>query len=124
MRYLMWPVLAAVVLLTACARYVPVSARSITTPADTTLPSPSPHAVILRSYSVEKGDTTESIAAKFGLTVEGLVARNPGMEVNPEEVHPGELLAIDPGASYTIVTRLPPWPHLDPTPQPSSTAGR
>lgn len=110
MRTLTWPILAVVLLTAACTQPAPVSA----TPTITSTPLPRAATVALRSYTVEKGDTLASIAEKFGLSLGELIRRNPGTEVNLEEVHPGELLAIDDGAAYTIMTRLPPRPKIEP----------
>ncbi len=106
MRTLVSLTLAAAVL-AACASYVPVDPRAGGAPSVS--PGTRTHGpeMVLRSYTVQTGDTVSGIAQKFGLTTAELIARNPGMEVNPDEVHPQELLAIDSGAAYSILTRTP-----------------
>jgi LysM repeat protein len=43
-------------------------------------------------YVIKSGDTLGAIAARFGTTVDGLVALNPGVE--PTTLRPGERLRI------------------------------
>jgi LysM repeat protein len=47
-----------------------------------------------QTYTVQQGDIPVSIAAKFGITVEALLAANPG--INPNNLHIGDVLVIPP----------------------------
>ncbi len=65
-----------------------------------------------RVYAIEEGDTLFGIAALNGLTVDQLLAANPG--VNPLLLSPGTQLVIpEPSADGTVVPSLP-----SPTPVP------
>jgi LysM repeat protein len=55
----------------------------------TTQPKPAP---TRRTYVVQQGDTLVSIAARFGLTPEGLVALNP--TVDAQALQPGVRLKL------------------------------
>ena len=46
-------------------------------------------------YIVEEGDSLSGIAARFGITVEQLIAANPGMTIN-SNIQPGQQLNIPP----------------------------
>ncbi len=48
-------------------------------------------------YVVQAGDIPVNIAAKFGITVEALLAANPG--INPTDLHIGQVLVIPPKPS-------------------------
>ncbi|TAK64328.1 MAG: LysM peptidoglycan-binding domain-containing protein, partial [Dehalococcoidia bacterium] len=47
-----------------------------------------------QTYTVQEGDIPESIAAKFGITTEALLAANPG--INPTNLQIGQVLNIPP----------------------------
>lgn len=47
-----------------------------------------------QTYTVQSGDIPETIAAKFGITTEALLAANPG--VNPNNLQIGQVLVIPP----------------------------
>ena len=62
---------------------------------DTPAPAPtSTAASIGQTYVVQQGDIPVTIAAKFGITVEALLAANPG--INPTNLHIGDTLVIPP----------------------------
>jgi LysM repeat protein len=56
------------------------------------LPSPAVEAVT--QCIVESGDSLGSIASQFGVTVERLIAVNPGLRANPNLIHPGQVLNL------------------------------
>ncbi len=68
------------------------------TPTDAPLPTPTPHhnptgtATAMQQYVVQPGDTLWSIALSFGLTVDDLVAANPG--IDPNTIYPHQVLII------------------------------
>jgi peptidoglycan DL-endopeptidase LytF len=47
-----------------------------------------------QTYTVVQGDIPETIAQKFGITVDELLAANPGL--NPTSMHIGDVLVIPP----------------------------
>jgi LysM repeat protein len=66
-------------------------------PLDT--PTPEPAATntptaLGQTYIVKSGDIPQSIAAQFGITVEALLAANPG--INPNNLQVGQALVIPP----------------------------
>ena len=64
-------------------------------PPDTRVPAPTSTASAAgQTYTVQQGDIPVSIAAKFGITVEALLAANPG--INPSGLHIGDVLNIPP----------------------------
>ena len=64
-------------------------------PANTPAPAPTATPESLgQTYTVQQGDIPVSIAAKFGITVEALLAANPG--INPNNLHIGDVLVIPP----------------------------
>ena len=63
----------------------PVVTVPVTTPSP---PAPAPR----RFYVIASGDTLESIAARFGTTVDALLGLNPGVE--PTALTPGQRLRI------------------------------
>ncbi len=70
-------------------------------PADTPTTAPAPAARATSApqtgattYTVQQGDYPATIAAKFGITVEALLAANPG--INPTGLHIGDVLNIPP----------------------------
>jgi peptidoglycan endopeptidase LytF len=67
-------------------------------PADSpTPPAPGPTntpATAMQTYTVESGDIPLTIAEKFGITVEALLAANPGLD--PTSLHAGDVLNIPP----------------------------
>ncbi len=68
----------------------------IVTPAAPTLSAPAASAS--GTYTVQWGDWLRKIAEKNGVTVEALVAANPG--INPNVIYPGQVLKIPlPGGS-------------------------
>jgi LysM repeat protein len=56
------------------------------------LPSPAVEAVT--QCIVEAGDSLGSIASQFGVTVDRLLAVNPGLRANPNLIHPGQVLNL------------------------------
>jgi len=66
-------------------------------PTSTPPPAPSPTPSSLgQTYTVQSGDIPETIAARFGITTEALLAANPG--VNPNNLQVGQVLIIPPAA--------------------------
>lgn len=55
-----------------------------------------------QTYIVQSGDIPVSIAQKFGITVEELLAANPGL--NPTSMHAGDVVIIPPKAPETEPT--------------------
>ncbi|HEY8171843.1 MAG TPA: LysM domain-containing protein [Dehalococcoidia bacterium] len=49
-----------------------------------------------QTYTVQSGDIPVTIAEKFGITVEALIAANPG--INPTNLQIGQVLVIPPAA--------------------------
>ena len=64
--------------------------RPVTTRVTTTRPKPKPAA--RRFYTIESGDTLETVAAKFGTTTEKLLALNP--DVDPHALSVGQKIRI------------------------------
>jgi LysM repeat protein len=66
-----------------------------TLPAPTISPtlSPSPTTILVYVYTVQPGDTLWDIARRFGLTVDFVVASNPGLN-SAELLHIGELIQL------------------------------
>jgi LysM repeat protein len=58
-------------------------------------PTPTPSS-LGQTYVVKSGDIPETIAAQFGITVEALLAANPG--INPNNLQVGQVLIIPPAA--------------------------
>lgn len=78
----------------ATATTEPPPEEPTSTPAP---PAPTPTASSLgQSYVVKSGDIPETIAAQFGITVQQLLAANPG--VNPNNLQVGQVLIIPPAA--------------------------
>lgn len=50
-----------------------------------------------KGYVVQKGDNLTKIAKAHGVTVDQLKAHNVKNRKNPDLIHPGESLIIDPG---------------------------
>lgn len=64
-------------------------------PAETPAPGATPTPASLgQTYTVQSGDIPETIAAKFGITVDALLAANPG--VDPTNLQIGQVLIIPP----------------------------
>jgi len=84
----------------------PAVTPSPTLPA-TEIPSPSPTPVL---YSILGGDTISAIAGRFGVSIETLLAANPG--IAPEALSIGQTITIPSGApgvvSGLLVTPAPP----------------
>ena len=74
------------------------------TPRPTTTPTPIPPL----AYQVQPGDTLSAIAARYGITVENILALNPGVE--PEALQVGNVLRIPSGTLTPTPT-----PTLDPS---------
>jgi LysM repeat protein len=71
-------------------------------PADTATPEPAPTSTpssLGQTYTVQSGDIPVAIAEKFGITVEELLAANPG--VDPRGLHAGDILVIPPPKTPT-----------------------
>jgi len=62
-------------------------------PTDTPGPTTTPSS-LGQTYTVQSGDIPETIAAKFGITTEALLAANPG--VTPTNLQIGQVLVIPP----------------------------
>ncbi len=76
--------------------------------APTATPTPSPTATPV-TYQILSGDTLETIAARFGTTVDLLAARN-GI-ANPHQIDVGQILVIP-----TPAPTATPWPTITPWP--------
>ena len=68
-------------------------------------PAPGP------SYVVQIGDTLTDIAARFGVTLAGVVAANPQIS-DPDQIFPGQVITIPgsspaPGPSYVVRSVTP-----------------
>jgi LysM repeat protein len=55
------------------------------------------------TYSVKNGDTLASIAERFGVSLDDLLAANPG--VNPATLHNGDNIKLPAGTSATVTPR-------------------
>lgn len=79
-----------------------------TLPAATPPPSASAPTGGATTYTVQWGDWMRKIAEKHGVTVEALLAANPG--VHPDRIYPGQILNIPPvgGAAPTPSTGVTP----------------
>jgi LysM repeat protein len=66
--------------------------RAVPTTIPTTTDGSTVPATERRRYRVRRGDTLESIAAKFNTTVENLSALNP--EVDPLALRPGQRIRV------------------------------
>jgi LysM repeat protein len=69
---------------------------------DTPTPEPQPTntpSSLGQTYTVQSGDIPLTIAEKFGITVEELLAANPGLD--PRGMHAGDVLVIPPPATPT-----------------------
>jgi len=81
------------------------------------------------SHVVQKGETLSSIARKYGVTVDELVAWNKNSIRNPDLIHVGEKFVIKPGirgkASPTHMPRsiAPPINHQPSQPPPCDCGG-
>ena len=80
----------------APATEAPATEAPPPTPAPTTnTPGPaSTPSSLGQTYTVQEGDIPETIAAKFGITTEALLAANPG--INPTNLQIGQVLIIPP----------------------------
>jgi LysM repeat protein len=91
-------------------------------PADVASPTPvvALPTPIRATYTVVDGDTLTSIALRFNLSLDAVIAANPG--INPDLLHPGDVLAIPP--TLVVVPTGTPEP-VSPTPvaviQPTDT---
>jgi LysM repeat protein len=70
----------------------------ILTPTPTPTPTPGPS---FRTYKVQPGDTLTRIAEKFGLKTWELLAANPGLKNNPNNVVTGAVLNIPTHGQFT-----------------------
>jgi hypothetical protein len=76
----------------------PVATEEITLEPEPTLPpEPTPQV-----YTIKKGDTISSIARKFGVTTEELLAANPKIK-NPDKIKIGQEITIPVPAAEEIV---------------------
>ncbi|HXV97235.1 MAG TPA: putative glycoside hydrolase [Anaerolineae bacterium] len=87
-----------------------VEAESIAEPAPTIEESVAPDQAEVFRYEVQRGDTLNAIARRYGLTVDQLAAAN---DLADERIFPGQKLIIP---SY-----IPPEPQLTPAPEPEPT---
>jgi LysM repeat protein len=76
----------------------PTEEPAPTEPPPTEEPAPTNTPASLgQTYVVQSGDIPETIAAQFGITVEALLAANPG--INPTNLQIGQVLIIPPAAT-------------------------
>ncbi len=87
-------------------------------PTRTPTPTPPPPTPTPIRYTVQEGDTPAAIAARYGVTVEALLAANP--DVEPTRLQVGQTLII-PGPE-TLAVRPPSTPTPSPA-EPTSTPG-
>jgi LysM repeat protein len=66
-------------------------------PAPTGTTSGSPSSACVPSYTVQRGDWVYELARRFGVSVNALIAANPGF--NPNLLYPGKVLNIPCGGS-------------------------
>lgn len=67
---------------------------------------PSPNNCDGRLYTVESGNTLFSIAQRFGVTVQQIVAANPQI-VNPDNIFAGQVICIPTGSPTPTPTPTP-----------------
>lgn len=67
---------------------------------------PSPNNCDGRLYTVEAGNTLFSIAQRFGVTVQQIVAANPQI-VNPDNIFAGQVICIPTGSPTPTPTPTP-----------------
>ena len=70
----------------------PETGTSATPPAATTTSGTTTVPTERRRYRVRRGDTLESIAARFGTTVEALIELNP--DIDPLALSPGQRIRV------------------------------
>jgi LysM repeat protein len=70
------------------------AAAGTATPTPATGPTSTPTASPAgrRTYTIAPGDTLSAIAARFGTTVDAIVALNPG--ITPDSLQPGQVITI------------------------------
>jgi murein DD-endopeptidase MepM/ murein hydrolase activator NlpD len=72
------------------------------------------------TYTVKKGDTLSSIAAKYGISWQQIYAANKDIIKNPNIIYPGQVLTIPIPAPAPAPTPAPkPTPTPTPTPAPA-----
>ena len=74
----------------------PAAEAATTAPSSTETPQPTV-VTVAGKYTVADGDTLWGIAVKHGVSLEALVAANPG--INPDLVRPGDSINIPAGGS-------------------------
>ncbi len=102
--------------------------RSIPT---ATMPAELPTAVIVvggvakpgggSTYTIKSGDTLADIAERFGVSLEDLLAANPG--IDPSLLHTGDSVKLPSGTNATpgvSATETPADPDTTPEPEPTS----
>lgn len=52
-------------------------------------------------YTIQKGDTLYLVARTFGVSLDSIIATNPG--VNPERLYPGQVICVPAACSYGTV---------------------
>ena len=75
----------------------PVAIDTPAAPAAPATPTPAPPRTpssLGQTYTVQAGDIPVNIAKKFGISVEALLAANPGL--NPTDMHVGDVIIIPP----------------------------
>ena len=66
--------------------------QSIATRSTTTRPRPKPKPAARRFYTIQSGDTLETVSAKFGTTTQKLLALNP--TIDPHALSIGQKIRI------------------------------
>jgi LysM repeat protein len=98
---------------------VPLPPTQETTPTPTATQTPQEPS----SHQVARGEWVYSIARNYGIDPRDLIAANPGIQGNPNLIHPNQQLVI-PGQAADAATPTPtPTPTLTPTPVVGPTQG-
>lgn len=105
------------------------STAIVPTSAPTQTPQPTPVAIAAR-HTVTTGDTLWGIAIKYGVSLDALIAANPG--INPDRIRPGDTINIPAGGRPPAAPKATPAPDARVAPnadnlrlrQTPSTSGR
>jgi LysM repeat protein len=91
--------------------------QAATPPAPTTGAAAQRAASEGKTHTVRQGDTFFSIARKYGLSTEALIAANP--DIKPSAMRPGQVVRLETASSAAAsTTTSPTTPRSSPTPKP------